>query len=272
MTAAELTVRLRPSPALPRTRTLRWWHEFLLIATGYLVYMQIRNAVPARRGLADELAVRVLDVERWLHLDFERAMNAAVASREWLAVAMNYYYASAHFTVTIAVAVWVLARRLPAARGVRIAWYASNLVALACYWLVPLTPPRLLPHLGYVDTVVVFDTWGSWSSESIAAATNQYAAMPSMHVGWALWVALTLWHLAGTRRWRWAGVVHLTLTCVVIVGTGNHFWLDAVGGALALAVGVLVARAITRKPVFSRHESAPDPDLSPRQLSAAASR
>ncbi len=222
--------------------------------------------MPQQESAAVEDALTVIKIERALGLFFEVPVNQFVAAHTWLAVAANYWYATTHFGVTILVGVWVLARHRRYARSLRTAWYAMNLTALVGYTLFPLAPPRLTPGHGFIDTVVVFDTWGSWGSESVASASNQYAAMPSMHAGWALWCAVVVVLLA-RRPWvKVVAALYPVVTLAVIVATANHYWLDAVGGAAALALGFAAARLLLGRPVLSPE---PSPALIPLPRAAA---
>lgn len=97
---------------------------------------------------------------------------------------------------------------------------------------------------GFIDTVPLHHTWGSLASGAAASTTNQYAAMPSMHIGWSLWCGLTIFFLA-ERTWvRALGLAYPLATLAVIVSTANHFWMDAVGGALCLGIGFLGTRLV----------------------------
>ena len=99
---------------------------------------------------------------------------------------------------------------------------------------------------GYVDTVEVFGGWAPLGAATVNRVSNQYAAMPSMHVGWSLWVALATFATTRRRLLRALAVVHPLVTIFVILVTGNHYWIDGVGGALCLAAGYVVARAVER--------------------------
>jgi hypothetical protein len=124
----------------------------------------------------------------------------------------------------------------------------TTLVALVGFTLLPLAPPRML-H-GYVDTVVTFHTWGSFASPSVAKASNEFAAMPSLHIGWSMWCAFTIVSLA-RRRWvRVIGAVYPFATLFVILGTANHYVLDAAGGAAALVAGVVVQRVMSGRAAY----------------------
>lgn len=228
-------------------RAPRWWQEVAFILGSYWVYSVIRNGVPTRTVFAMDHAHDVLAVERAMGLDVELAVNRFVAGIEWLAVVSNYFYATAHFTVTIGVLVWMYRSHPLSYRSMRTPLYAANLVALLGYWLYPLAPPRMLD--GYVDTVIAFHTWGSLADADVAAASNQFAAMPSMHFGWALWCGVVIYRLA-RRSWvRALGVAYPVAVLVVIVATANHFWLDAAAGALALGFGFALQRGVLGSPV-----------------------
>ncbi|MFH8367405.1 phosphatase PAP2 family protein [Streptomyces sp. NPDC018031] len=229
----------RPS-VLPRLRTPRrprLWFEILLIGLSYWTYSLVRNAVPEQRGEALRNADWIWDWEHRLGLAFERSVNHAVDSVGWLIVGMNYYYATLHFIVTIAVLVWIYRWHPGRYAATRLVLFTTTGVALLGYYLFPLAPPRLMPGGGFIDTVVVHDTWGSMASGNLSEMSNQYAAMPSMHIGWSLWCGLTVAMLARLVWVKVLGLLYPAVTGLVIVATANHFWLDAVGGVLCLALG-----------------------------------
>lgn len=248
---------------------LRWWRELLLVIMGYWLYTLVRNTVPAQAREATENAEQLQRLERAISMDIELAVNLAADRITWLIVGMNYFYAVAHFAMTIGVLVWLYRRHPRLYRPARNVFLVTNAVALAVFYLYPLAPPRLLPGHGYVDTVVRHGTWGSWASGDVAAASNQYAAMPSMHVAWSLFCAAAIVLLA-RRRWvRVAGALHPVLTVVVIVATANHFVLDAAGGAAALAAGYAIPRMVTavrRRP--ARSDPRPGHQLEPEPVAA----
>jgi len=239
------------------TARLQWWHEVLLIAVGYAIYTVIRNVVPRHHDRAIQNAI---DIERWerdLGILREHGINTWLAAHHSIAVVANYWYATAHFVVTIGVAIWILWKHPRYARPLRIAWYSTNLAALVGFYFYPLAPPRLMP--GFVDTIVKFGIWGSWGKEGSAdGASNPYAAMPSMHVGWSVWCTIVIVVLA--RRWwiKALAVAYPVVTILVISGTANHYFLDAVGGLVALGIGFSVARLITGAWPFTP-ENHPDP-------------
>ncbi|MDX3643633.1 phosphatase PAP2 family protein [Streptomyces sp. MB09-02B] len=223
-------------------RRPRLWFEILLIAVSYWTYSLIRNAVPEQKAQALENADWIWKVEHHLGIAVEETINHSVNSVTWLIVGMNYYYATLHFIVTLGVLVWIYRSHPGRYAATRLVLFATTAVALVGYYFYPLAPPRLMTGENFIDTVVVHQTWGSMASGDLKNMSNQYAAMPSMHIGWSLWCGLTIFALASVPWVRVLGLLYPTLTLVVIVATANHFWLDAVGGMICLAFGYGVAR------------------------------
>ncbi|MEU8526779.1 MULTISPECIES: phosphatase PAP2 family protein [Streptomyces] len=232
---AGVRARLR-APRRPRI-----WFEILLIGLSYWTYSLIRNAVPEQKAEALKNADWVWQTEKSLGLAFEEAVNHAVNSVTWLVVSMNYYYATLHFIVTIGVLVWLYRRQPGRYAASRTVLFATTGVALVGYYLYPLAPPRLMNGQNFVDTVLMHQTWGSMASGNLKHMSNQYAAMPSMHIGWSLWCGLMIFFLASAPWKKILGLLYPALTLVVIVATANHFWLDAVGGMVCLAFGFAVS-------------------------------
>lgn len=214
----------------------RWWAEILLIAVCYGAYSMVRNLVPTDHPGALGRAYEILKVEDLLHLDVEYTLNRLFTEHTWLGVTANYYYATLHFVITIGVLLWLYAWHPAHYAKYRWILFATTLTGLAGFWLYPLAPPRMLG--GFTDTVVALNTWGLYDSSPIATVSNQYAAMPSLHTAWSLWCTMAILGIA-KRLWvRLLALAYPTATVLVIMGTANHFILDAVGGLVALAVGV----------------------------------
>ncbi|MFG1999824.1 phosphatase PAP2 family protein [Spirillospora sp. NPDC048911] len=223
----------------PRLRT-----ELLLLLICYAAYEVVRNLVPADHVMAAHRARQLLDLEYAANLDVEYALNRLFTDHAWVAIPANYFYSTMHFVVTIGVMVWLYVwhpRRYPVYRSLL---FATTLVGLVGFWVFPLAPPRMLP--GFTDTVINFGTWGIYDSGPTATVSNQYAAMPSMHMAWALWSAAAVIAIA-RRRWVVTlAVLYPAVTVLVIMGTANHYLLDAVGGAMALALGYALVRGAFR--------------------------
>ena len=207
--------------------------ELGVLALVYLGYAASRVLADDSVSPAVTRAVRVLDLERTWHLDVEGALNRWFLQHDVLGVAASFYYASAHYVLTLLVVVWLFRRHRAAYAPARLALVGSTAVALVAYLAMPTAPPRLMG--GYADLLAVHSAAGWWGGEASAprglgGLTNQLAAFPSMHAGWALWVALAVAHALG-RHWltvvAWA---HAVTTGIVVVGTGNHWLLDVVAG------------------------------------------
>ena len=227
-----------------RRRALAW--ELGVLATLYAVYTGSRDAVSSTRSAAVAHGAALLHLERVLHLDPEHWANRALATHPLFAQLADYDYAAAHFAITIAVMVWLYRRHGRAARPLVAVWFVTNVAALIVFFAFPTAPPRLLPHAGFIDTVVVFHTWGSWGTGAVASASNQYAAMPSLHVAWALWSMLAIWSLTRRVGVRLLAAAYPVITVLVVIATANHYLLDTVAGGIAVAVACAVVASTVR--------------------------
>ncbi|UIJ34784.1 phosphatase PAP2 family protein [Allobranchiibius sp. GilTou73] len=216
------------------------WRELVIGLALFAVYLGVDHlGGVGRRAAAERHARGLIDLERWLHLDVERSWNAWLASRHTLMVAANYEYATTYI-LSAALLLLLTYWRMPGVyRMARDSFVVLNLLAFTCFALLPVMPPRLLSGTGYVDTVTTGSTIGSWGSPLVADA-NQLAAVPSLHIAWALWVSVMLARIS-QRRWLQAlSAVHVALTFVVVVATANHFVLDAVPAAIFVLASVFV--------------------------------
>ncbi|MFI1004670.1 phosphatase PAP2 family protein [Streptomyces galbus] len=224
------------SDATPRPPIVR---ELLLVAGLFLVYKAGRGLATGHTGEAYRNAHDVWDAERWLHLPGEGSLQSLLLHGDVLVHGANTYYAVVHFPATAAFLVWLYLRRPAHYVWARRVLAAVTAAALVLHLTFPLAPPRMLAEAGLVDTARVYgpSVYGPPQSDHLS---NQFAAMPSLHFGWALMVAIGL--VAATRsRWRWLWLLHPLLTLTVIVGTANHYWLDALvaGALLGLALAVI---------------------------------
>ncbi|WP_426592144.1 phosphatase PAP2 family protein [Cellulomonas sp. McL0617] len=212
--------------------------EIALLVVLYAAYSATRFVVGGDWGAARHHALDILEVERFLHIDVEHEINHAITPITPLAVFSAYWYATMHFIVTWTVLVVLYIRRPALYRPARTALFAATFIALLGYMFYPTAPPRLTG--GFIDTVASTSQYGWWPSaaeqaQNASTVTNQVAAMPSMHVGWALWVSVVLACLARRRWLKILSFGYVATTTSVVVLTANHWLLDAVaGGALVL--------------------------------------
>ncbi len=215
--------------------------EFLLVAGLFLAYKFGRQAANGHVEEAFRNAGSVWNLERALHLPGEGAVQGLLLHSPPLIHAANTYYATVHFPATALFLVWLYWRRPVHYVRSRRVLAALTAAALALHLLFPLAPPRMLPAAGLVDTGQVYGPTVYGRTPATDTMANQFAAMPSLHVGWAVMVALGL--IAATRsRWRLLWLLHPALTLFVVVGTANHYWLDAIVVVALLAVALAAFR------------------------------
>ncbi len=269
MTATQTRSSAPASPGAPgfsgvlphrmlRWRRPVWWQEIAIIVFGYWLYTMGRNAIPEQASIATRHGRSIQHLQDVLHLNWELSVNHFVAANEWLAQVMDYYYATLHFIVTPVVMVWLFVRRSHLYRGARTVLVTTTLIGLLGFTLYPTAPPRLLPQYDYIDTVLKFHTWGSLADPHIANHSNQYAAMPSLHIAWAAWCGIVIFRCARHKWVRVLGLLYPLGTFAVIVGTANHFILDAVAGAAVLAVAFGVQWLMSGRGAFTAPVDAPD--------------
>ncbi|MEU7405969.1 phosphatase PAP2 family protein [Streptomyces sp. NPDC044948] len=237
--------------AAPKTR-LRWWTELPLIVLVYACYSAGRLLVRGDVSDAVDHGLALLDIEKALHLNAEHPLNRLFTSEPWIGVPADFWYASLHYLVTPAVLIWIFRSRAVRYRAARTWLMTSTFIGLIGFTLLPTCPPRLLDAShGFVDTMAQYSSYGWWGGEASAprgmgGMTNQYAAMPSLHVGWALWCGVMLWRYGGTRVTKVAAVVYPLVTTIVVMGTANHYFLDAVAGAAVMGAGLLLTPFVLR--------------------------
>ncbi|MFD5626932.1 MULTISPECIES: bifunctional glycosyltransferase 87/phosphatase PAP2 family protein [unclassified Streptomyces] len=216
--------------------------ELLLIRVGYSAYQQVRLAATGgtndgARVTAEKHGDQILSIEQFLRIDIEHWVNHAVVKVDWLRGFFDFYYTSFHFFVPLSVLAVLYVRRPGDYRWARAALGFATLFALVGFWLYPLAPPRLMPGLGVIDTVHGVQDFSKPDYGTLTALTNQYAAMPSLHFGWSLWCGLVIAILAPKWWMKALGLLHPFFTVSAIVATGNHWILDAVGGAMVVGAG-----------------------------------
>ena len=214
---------------LPRMRDA--WREVALALVVSCAYFLTRGLIRGRSADALAHARDILGIEQALHIEPEEALQHIALLHPLLLQAVNLFYLAGHLPVLIAVAIWLYRAHRPAYRVFRNAFGLSALLGLTIYVVLPVAPPRFLP--GFVDTLKT--TGLGLDGSAVGLLYNPYAAMPSLHVGWALLAGLAL--VCYGRAW-WlrlaGGALPLLMTLTVLV-TGNHYVLDiAAGTGIAL--------------------------------------
>ncbi|WP_409236072.1 bifunctional glycosyltransferase 87/phosphatase PAP2 family protein [Streptomyces sp. PA5.6] len=235
--------------------------ELLLIRVGYSAYQQVRLAatggtISGGRADAEQHGAQIHAIEQFLHIDVEHWFNHLTARTGRLESFLDFYYTSFHFLVPLSVLAVLYIRRPADYRWARSALGFATVLALIGFWAYPLAPPRLMPELGFIDTVHGVQDFTQPDYGTLTELTNQYAAMPSLHFGWSLWCGLVVVVLA-PRPWMKAlGLLHPFFTVCAIVGTGNHWVLDAVGGAAVVGAGFGLTYVLSGPRVRQRPQKA----------------
>jgi PAP2 superfamily protein len=241
------TTQEQPTVAPVRRHRLRpKYVELLVLAVLAVAYNWVRGLDGDDQSEALRHAHDIASLEGPLFRHLELPLNHWLLTVVPLAVAACYYYAVLHYAMTPIVL--LVSRARGGWRYVRgyVALVVASAIGLVCYALYPAAPPRLVPGLGTVDLLQHFSAYGWWGAAAsaprgIGDATNQFAAMPSLHFGWSLWCAIQMWGFGG--KWRLAAVAYPSIQVVVVIATANHFLLDVVAGGACVLVGYAAAWA-----------------------------
>jgi hypothetical protein len=226
---------------------IRGFREFIVIAAVYVFYDASRLIVEGDHDAAFAHGRELLHFEQRLHIAPEHALSRLFTAHIALGLPADYFYATLHYIVTPWVLIW-LWRRYPASySSARTVIICTTIIGLVGFSVYPVAPPRLVGS--FPDTMAHFAHWGWWSTAGSAPRglgqdTNQYAAMPSLHVGWALWAGWQMYKHGQHRITRWAGIAYPFVLSVVVVATANHYLLDAVAGFVVVGLGALLAAPI----------------------------
>jgi hypothetical protein len=191
-------------------------------------------------GAAMDRARWLWHAERVLRLPSEAALQRIILPHPLIVQAFDLYYDILHFPVLIACLIWLFLRHRERYGAFRVTLVAFTAICLLIQ-LIPVAPPRMLPGIGMVDTAAVY-------GQSVYATgfdADQLSAMPSVHVGWAILIAIAVIG-ASRSRWRWLAVAYPVLTTIAVTVTANHFWLDGIAAAAILGL-VLAVQAAARR-------------------------
>jgi membrane-associated phospholipid phosphatase len=236
------------SVALARPLLGEPWREVALVLVVTLAYFLTRGLIRGQASDALLHARALLALEQMLHLDPEIAVQHLALAQPWLTTAANLMYLGAHLPVLIGVAIWLYWCHPGTYRVFRNAFALSALLGLSIYVIMPVAPPRFLP--GFVDTLKTAGL--GLDGSAIGLLYNPYAAMPSLHVGWALLAGIALVK-CGRYGWqRAAGVALPLLMALAVLITGNHYLLDILAGTFMALVSQFGAEWWSRRSQASR--------------------
>ncbi len=219
--------------------------EIALVALGFLLYFLVRGAVVDRTPEALANARWIVDLQSSIGLWVEPEVNRWTVGSIWLVRLFNFTYFWLDFPLIVAIGLLLFWRSRELYTLLRDALLSSGGIALILYWSYPVAPPRLLPEWDFVDTLERFSNL-AYQTQSTAPFVNPYAAVPSLHVGWALLVVVVVF--IATPNWllRLAAIAVLALQSVAVVATANHYIFDGVAGVAVALPGLVVALWLRR--------------------------
>ncbi len=217
--------------------------QVLLFATAYYAYQLVRGMVDSKVATAAWNATKIINLEHSLHVFAEPSVQAWATNRHWIIDVADWTYLNCHFVVTFGALLFIYLRRNDSFYFVRNTFMVAMGIALVGYTLYPTAPPRLMPEWGFTDSVAAF-TGVHVENEPVSALLNLYAAIPSMHVCFALLVGWPLARLVKPRPLKVAWSVYPFFVAFVVVATGNHYFADAVLGAITALISALVAKQL----------------------------
>ena len=229
----------------------RGWPDLLrqlgLFTVAFLTYDAVRGLFASGNPYTPfGNAMQIIDFERTLHIFVEPSVQAWTRSQHWLMQMADFVYLNGHFFVTLGAMIFIYTRRNDSYYFVRNALMISMALALVGYSVYPTAPPRLMPEWGFTDSISQFVTGGTGSIDYTPAHTfvNSYAAVPSMHVCFAVLIGFSMARLVRRKTFRILWYLYPVIITFVVVATANHYFIDVFLGALTAAVSLLMAHRL----------------------------
>lgn len=212
----------------------------------YVLYELVRGLVDSSGYKPFGDATKIINFERLLHVFVEPTIQAWAQNTHWLMDASDWIYLNGHFFVTLAVLLFIYFRRNESFYFVRNMFMIAMAIALVGYWLYPTAPPRLMGEWGFSDSISQFMGLGTlhFDNQPEGAFLNEYAAVPSMHVCFAIMTAWPMAKLVKHRAAKIAWGLYPLLITFAVVATGNHYFIDVFLGALTALVSALLAKQL----------------------------
>ena len=250
MALRELEVPLAPAPQEPtgwRASLAARWHstrlEVLYVGAGVVAYFLARGLTQSDPAQALRNARHVVSFERWTHLYQEPTLQQWAVGHDALVDVLNWVYIWGHWPVIVVTLLWLVHSHPASYRLLRNAMFVSAVIGVVIFVLFPVAPPRLA-GLGLVDTVTLQSH--AYRVLQPPAFVNQYAAVPSLHVGWNLLVGIFVYRCARRPVVRALGILSPIAMTAAVVLTANHYLIDAVLGAIVALIGLVVAARFGR--------------------------
>ncbi|MBA2505790.1 MAG: phosphatase PAP2 family protein, partial [Thermoleophilaceae bacterium] len=215
------------------------FRQMLLFMGAYYLYRIVRGQVDGETAIAFEHGRDLIAVEKGLHLFVEPDIQQWAVTVAPVIDFANFMYVNSHFMITTTFLIWLYFARNEAYYYVRNMFMIAMGIALVLYVLYPTAPPRFFPEYGFTDSVVEFV--GQSASQSAGALYNPYAAIPSMHIAFALMIAIPAAQLVKWKPLKMFWSVYPLIVSFVVIATGNHFWIDIVLGAATAGAAAWMA-------------------------------
>jgi hypothetical protein len=219
--------------------------QVALFAAAYWAYRFVRGAVDGRAAQSFQNARDLISIERTTHTFVEPAVQTWATGKAWIIDFASWMYVNSHFSITIGALVFIYLFHNSSFYFVRNMFMVAMFLALVGYLIYPTAPPRFLPEWGFTDSVSDF-TGIPQDSVTVNALFNPFAAVPSMHVAFALMLGWPLARLVKHRVFKVFWALYPLLVTFVVVSTGNHFLFDAFAGALVAGVSAVAARRLAQ--------------------------
>jgi hypothetical protein len=210
------------------TRQVRLPRQIIIVISAIVVYFGVRHLTEGSASQAVANADRVVDFERALGLHHEHWLQTTFAGTSAVSTFFNWIYIWGHWPVIAATLIWLARSNPEIYLRTRNAMIMSGAIGMVIFATFPVAPPRLA-GMGMVDTVTVSSH--AYRVFQPPMFTNQYAAVPSLHVGWDLLMGIAI-AIAARRLWvRVLGVVMPVAMTLAVILTANHYIVDAMAGA-----------------------------------------
>jgi membrane-associated phospholipid phosphatase len=236
--------------------------EVAIVLAGIVAYFGARGLTESDPDVAVAHALDVVGFERALGLYREPQLQQAVLGHEVLIDALNWVYIWGHWPVIALVLVWTLRQHPRAYVVLRNALVISGAIGVVVFVLYPVAPPRLA-GLGLMDSVT--ERSHAYRVLQPPAFVNQYAAIPSLHVGWDLLMGITIIRYARHPLVRLIGVLLPLAMVAAVVLTANHYLVDGVAGVVVALTGLALAQRLAARRTPRLHVMVPAP-RAPRGL------
>jgi PAP2 superfamily len=227
--------RLFPNGILDAAR------QILIVVGAYYAYRLVRGAVDGHANVAYENGRHIIDIERATHTFIEPSVQTWATAKPWLIDFASWMYVNSHFTLTVSSMVFIYLFRNDSFYFIRNMFVISMAIALVGYIVMPTAPPRFFPEWGFQDSVATF-THIDANDATVNALFNPYAAVPSMHVCFALMLGISMVRLVKFPPLRVFWTLYPLIVTFVVISTGNHWVFDAVTGAMTAALSALGAQ------------------------------